>query len=224
MSAPYPSKPLRLTIVTETDGLGGRLLERALAAGHRVTAVVRDPAELSRLLLPLFVRQSSGMPVRVAVAGGGPGRVGAVNHDESEYRVPAVCVAATDLGAPDAELLELAIEGADAVVSALEVGVARRGTRAIVGAMRVAGVRRLLVVAPVLAGDGASEGARSGDRESVQDVLDASELEWTIVRPPELTDGPSGRRDDASHIDLAHLVLRALEQPHTVRRTIGAAR
>jgi len=57
-----------------------------------------------------------------------------------------------DLAAPDPVVLESAIRGADAVVSGLgarsssEVGVAWRGTRSIVQAMKATGVRRIIVV------------------------------------------------------------------------------
>src|SRR5690242_9848331 len=39
---------MKLTIVAATGGIGRHLLDQALAAGHDVTAVVRDPARLSR--------------------------------------------------------------------------------------------------------------------------------------------------------------------------------
>src|SRR2546430_9837281 len=39
---------MKLTIIAATGGVGRELLEQALAAGHDVTAVVRNPAKLSR--------------------------------------------------------------------------------------------------------------------------------------------------------------------------------
>ena len=39
---------MKLTIVAATGGVGRELLEQAVAAGHDVTAVVRNPAKLSR--------------------------------------------------------------------------------------------------------------------------------------------------------------------------------
>jgi putative NADH-flavin reductase len=99
-------------IFAATGGIGRQVLEQAIAAGHDVTAVVRNPKKLSR-------------EVRVVTA---------------------------DLAAPDPVALESAVKGADAVLSALgarsasEAGVAWQGTRAIVQAMKVAGVRRIVVV------------------------------------------------------------------------------
>jgi len=39
---------MKLTIVAATGGVGRELLEQAVAAGHDVTAVARNPAKLSR--------------------------------------------------------------------------------------------------------------------------------------------------------------------------------
>src|SRR5438034_9881723 len=39
---------MKLTIIAATGGVGRELLEQAVAAGHDVTAVVRNPAKLSR--------------------------------------------------------------------------------------------------------------------------------------------------------------------------------
>ena len=66
-------------------------------------------------------------------------------------------VVTADLLAPDQATIESAIAGADAVLSGVgassiaEAGIAARGTRAIVHAMRATGVRRIVVVsaAPV---------------------------------------------------------------------------
>ena len=41
---------MKLTIVTATGGIGRHLLEQAVAAGHDVMAVVRNPKKLSRQL------------------------------------------------------------------------------------------------------------------------------------------------------------------------------
>ena len=39
---------MRLTIIAATGGVGRELLEQAVAAGHHLTTVVRDPGKLSR--------------------------------------------------------------------------------------------------------------------------------------------------------------------------------
>jgi putative NADH-flavin reductase len=40
---------MKLTIVAATGGVGSQLLRQAVAAGHQVTAIVRDPARLPDL-------------------------------------------------------------------------------------------------------------------------------------------------------------------------------
>jgi len=103
---------MKLTVVAATGGVGRQALAQAVAAGHDVVAVVRDPKKLSG-------------EVRTVTA---------------------------DLAAADPAVLESAVEGADAVLSGLgprsasEAGIAAQGTRAIVGAMRATGVRRIVVV------------------------------------------------------------------------------
>jgi putative NADH-flavin reductase len=220
---------VNLTIVAATGGIGRELLRQARAAGHDVTAVVRDPNKITD-------------PVRVVRA---------------------------DLSHPDADMLQEAVKGADAVLSALgartnaEAGVATRGTQAIVDAMLAAHVRRLIVVsaAPIGTvpspdrphpprhdpGDGffmrhlGARFARTAfrthyaDLARMEDVVRASGLDWTIARPPKLTDKPlTGRYRTAlgrnvrggfsiSRADVAHQMLRSLRQPETVHRTVGMA-
>jgi hypothetical protein len=60
-------------------------------------------------------------------------------------------------------------------------------------------------------------------------------LDWTVVRPPQLTNKPfTGRYRTAygrnirggwsvPRADVAHLMLRVLEQPETIKQTIGIA-
>jgi uncharacterized protein YbjT (DUF2867 family) len=69
----------------------------------------------------------------------------------------------------------------------------------------------------------------------MEDVLRDSGLDWTVIRPPRLTDKPlTGTYRTAygqnlrrgllvSRADVAHLMLRALEQPETIKQVIGIA-
>jgi putative NADH-flavin reductase len=220
---------MKLTVFAATGGIGRHALEQAVAAGHDVTAVVRDPTRLSG-------------------------------------DVPFV---QADLAAPDPAAIEPAVEGADAVLSGLgprsmaEVGIASRGTEAIVRAMQATGARRIVAVsaAPVGTmpspdrpnppkhdpGDGffmrnllipilkAALPRAYADLALMEDVIRDSGLDWTVIRPPRLTNGPLTRSYRTaygqnlrrglfiSRADTAHLMLHVLDQPETIKEVIGIA-
>jgi putative NADH-flavin reductase len=196
---------MRITVFGATGGTGRHIVEQALEAGHQVTAVVRDPARL---------------PV--------PPRDG-------------LTVATPRLD--DRTAVQQVVTGADAVVDALGA----RGTgpttfredtaRIVTAAMRDAGVRRLVVVSASGAhttGDslpirllvkpllGWMLRHQFADMRAMEEVVRASGLDWTIVLPPQLTDGPRTgrvrRRVDANvrgsfriaRADLAAAVLAAV--------------
>jgi putative NADH-flavin reductase len=221
---------MKLTIFAATGGIGGHALEQALASGHDVTAAVRNPSKLRK------------RDVRIVNA---------------------------DLAAPDPGALESAVKGADAVLSGLgarsasEAGVAWQGTRAIVAAMKAAGVRRIVVVSAAPIGTVPSPGRPDppkhdpgdgffmrhlfspmtkaafrkhyADLAKMEDVLRDSALDWTVVRPPRLTDKAlTGTYRVAygqnllrglfiSRADVAQFMLRVLDRPDTIRQAIGIA-
>jgi len=227
---------MKLTIIAATGGVGQQLVRQALAAGHDVTAVARDPAKLPEAL------RAEAQAVAVDLAVATPDNLGE---------------------------LEDAVSGADAVLSALgprsknDAGIATHGTRAIIEAMRIAGVRRLVVVsaAPVGTvpspgqpnpprhdpGDGllmrqvgarlarALFGVVYADLAEMEDLLRASGLDWTVVRPPRLTNRPLTARYRTAigqnvrggwlvpRADVAHFMLAALDQPETIGQVIGIA-
>jgi len=73
------------------------------------------------------------------------------------------------------------------------------------------------------------------DLARMEDVIRDSGLDWTVVRPPRLTDKPvTGAYRMAygqnlrggffiSRADVAHHMLRVLEQPETIGQIIGIA-
>jgi len=218
---------MKLTIFAATGGIGRQALEQAVAQGHDVTAVVRNPKKLSR----------------------------------------QVRVVAADLAAPDPATLESAVKGADAVLSGLgarsssDTGVAWRGTRAVVQAMKAADVRRIVVVSAAPIGTVPSPGRPNppkhdpgdgffvrnllgplikaalrkhfADLAMMEDVLRDSGLDWTVVRPPRLTDGPvTGAYRTAygqnllrglliSRADVAHFMLEELGKGEYVRQAVA---
>ncbi|MEV4560587.1 NAD(P)H-binding protein [Kitasatospora sp. NPDC049285] len=222
---------MKLTILAATGGIGRQLLEQAVAEGHEVTAVVRNPAKLAD--------HPTVRVVRADLAGAGA----------AELR-PAV------------EGADAVLSGLGAVGKA-GLGVAEHGTRAAVEAMRQAGVRRIVVVSAAPIGTVASPArphpprhdpgdgfvmrhvlspvvkavlrGHYADLARMEDVLHASGLDWTVIRPPQLTDKPLGRDyriaygrnirggRTASRADVAHCMLRSLREPEMVGRTVGIA-
>ena len=147
--------------------------------------------------------------------------------------------------------------------STSETGIASLGTRTIVQAMQATGVRRIVVVsaAPVstMPSPGRPDPPRHDPGEGLatrrlatpllraalrdvytdlalmEDVLRDSDLDWTVVRPPRLTDRPATgayrtaygrnlrRGFFVARADVAHLMLAALDQPRTIGQAIGIA-
>jgi len=220
---------MKLTIFAATGVIGRQILEQAVAAGHDVTAVVRNPKKLSG-------------PVRILtadLAGAGP-------------------AARESAGAgADAVLSGLGPR------SASEAGIAWQGTRAMVQAMQATDVRRIVVVSAAPIGTVPSPGRPKPPKQDpgdgffmrnlfspltkaalrkhyadlalMEDILRDSGLDWTVVRPPRLTDKPlTGTYRTAygqnlrrgffiSRADVAHHMLRVLEQPETIKQAIGIA-
>jgi uncharacterized protein YbjT (DUF2867 family) len=220
---------MKLTLFAASGRTGAHVLGQALAAGHDVTAVVRNPDAVTA-------------PVRIVRA---------------------------DLTTPDPVALKSAVDGCDAVVSALgprhngEYGVVSCGTRAIVEAMGAAGVRRLVVVSvagvltiptpsrpnPPKRDPGAgfftrtvlSPLANLRLRKHYEDValmeheLRMSGLDWTSVQLPLLTDKPPAGHYRIAYeqsvrggfriarADAARFVLRVLGMPETVRHSVAVA-
>jgi uncharacterized protein YbjT (DUF2867 family) len=223
-------RQMKLTVFAATGRIGRQLVAQAVAAGHDVTAVVRNPAALPE----------------------GPARVVTADLAAPD---PAALEAA--VAGADAVLSGLGPR------SRADAGIASRGTRAIVQAMQATGVRRVVVVsaAPVstVASPGRphrpardpGEGPVMGrvltplvraalrgvydDLALMEDVLGGSGLDWTVVRPPRLTDGPltrAYRTADGrnlrrgllvSRADVAHLMLAVLDRPETIGHAIGIA-
>jgi putative NADH-flavin reductase len=224
---------MKLTIFAATGGIGRQILQQAVDAGHDVTAVVRNPqnfpGELSRQVRVVTADLAAPDPATLTSAVEGAGAV------------------LSGLGPR----------------SNSQAGIATRGTRAIAAAMKAAGVRRIVVVsaAPIGTvpsparpnpprhdpGDGfimqhllspltkVAPRKHYADLAQMEDVLRGSDLDWTAVRPPRLTDKPlTGTYRTArgqnlrrglfiSRADVAHYMLRALQQPGTIRQTIGIA-
>ncbi|GLY40905.1 NADH-flavin reductase [Amycolatopsis sp. NBRC 101858] len=200
---------MEITVLGATGGVGGEVVGQALERGWDVTAVVRDPARLK-------------LPARVVVAG---------LHEHAK--------------------LTAAIEGRDAVISA--VGSRDRGPTTVCAdgarAAIEAGAKRLLVVSASgmhTEGDGfftrtlvkplLNTFLKHGwaDMLAMEDVVTASGVDWTVVRPPMLLDGPrtgkvASRLDGnvrtftIRRADVAAFLLDAVADPTLIRAKVSIA-
>jgi putative NADH-flavin reductase len=220
---------MKLTIFAATGGIGRQTLEQAVAAGHDVTAVVRNPNMLSR-------------EVRAIAAD-----LAAPDQAALESAVEGASAVLSGLGPVTRSDAGIASRGTQAIVRAMQaVGVRRLVA---VSAAPIATVpspgrpnppehdrgdgflmRHLL--SPLMK---AILRRHYDDLALMEDVLRESDLEWTIVRPPRLIDTPrTGRYRTAlgqnlrrglriSRADVADLMLRVLGQPDTIRQAVGVA-
>jgi putative NADH-flavin reductase len=208
---------MKLLIFGATGGTGAQLLTQALDAGHDVTAVARNPDKIT----------------------------------VSDHARPTLITA--DILEP--KTWKAALLGHDAVLSCLgsrdrkhPTTVYSQGTTNIIAAMRQAGVRRLVCLS--------SAGLeippeislpqrlvtrlliqrlyRHGytDMAAMERIVTASGIDWTIIRPPMLTDGPLtghyraaanqhlAKSKTISRADLAHYMLTHIEDHETWQKTV----
>lgn len=205
---------MKLLIIGSTGGTGRELVKQALEQGHQVTAFARTPSKLGISHHSLRVAQGD----------------------------------VTNYGS-----IEAAVSGQDAVLCALGTKVIRKntiqsdGTRNIVQAMQTQGVKRLVVETSLDVGD--SRGQLGfffahviratllrnifEDKELQERIVRESGLDWIIVRPAMLTDGPRTGRYRAgfsasdkiarkvSRADVADFMLRQTTSNEFLRQTPG---
>jgi putative NADH-flavin reductase len=216
---------MKVTIFGATGGTGTCLVEQAIAAGHEVTAVVRDPGRLA---------------VAGLLAAEDAGRLRIVTADVTD---PATIVPAVT-GA-DAVLSAIGPHGAGPTT------ISQDSARGIIEAMRKSGARRLLMVSGSIVTD-AGEGpvmrylvkplARRtalrhvcADMRRAEDEVRQSGLDWTIIRPPRLTgkaatgtyrtapDRNLPRGYTIPRADLAACMLKLAADPAAGHRHVGVA-
>ena len=149
-----------------------------------------------------------GLRLAALLAGRGDQVTGLVRNPEhrGDLESAGAAVAVVDLESTTADELAAHLEGADAVVFSAGAGpgsgVARKDTvdRAaavlLADAARAAGVRRYLLVsstgvdAPPAPGTDEVWAAYLRAKQAAEEALRATDLEWTILRPGQLTDDP----------------------------------
>ena len=204
---------MNILIVGATRGIGRQLLEQTLTSGHTVTALVRNPQKLSTQRERLKIIKGDIL---------------------------------------DSDSVALAMAGQDAVCCTIGVKIPwirvtlfSEGTKNLLQAMKKTKVKRLLCVTGIGAGDSKGHGGflydsiilpfllRTiyADKDRQESLIKASGVDWTIVRPGFLTNGPltenyriltnmtgvtAGR---ISRADVAHFILKELESKQYLRQT-----
>ncbi|MFC1429435.1 NAD(P)-dependent oxidoreductase [Streptacidiphilus sp. N1-3] len=210
---------MKLTVLGATGGIGGQIVRQALAAGHDVTAVVREKSRLALehpalrvvtadptdawALVPFVtgrdaVLSALGPRGRKAVGIASAGTAGALQAmDAAGVRRVVVVSAAPLAPIPDGESLFL----------------------------RYVGTPLIRVVLKSL----------YADLAEMETLLRDSPAEWTSVRPPRLTDKPfTGsyrtvvggavpKGMSISRADTAHAMLAMVDDPATFRQPVGVA-
>ena len=201
---------MRLTIFGATGILGKALLQEALGDEHEVTALVRSPEKISA-----FSDQ--------------------VNVVVGDYL--------------DAEVRAQALKGTDAVLSTIGPPMKRapnngeytKAMTELIGQMQSAGIERIIAVGGAGLRLGNEKlglprafmrlmlrfmgGKGYWDKEKEHNALYASQLNWTILRPPQIAsvsgklvvseDGPAAFKSDPTQ--LARFMVASLKDSATVR-------
>ena len=198
---------MRILVLGATGGIGGHVIREGLARGHGVTGMGR------------------------AAAGPSIAGVSYIRGDVSS-----------------AEALQSALLGHDAVVSALgardlqPTRIMQEATAAALAAMQGTGVRRIVVVSAAMLYPGLLPVIvrqilrhTAADARAMEARLQASNVEWTVVRPPRLTeDLTRGYRSKVGglpfpgmtlgRLGVALSMLDALEQGTHKRQILGVSK
>src|SRR6266853_869176 len=205
---------MKLVVLGATGGTGLEIVRQAIEHGHAVTAFVRSPERLEPFRNRITVKQGDLL---------------------------------------NSAALERVIKGHDAVLSGFgprlpvskeDTNLLRRFAVALASAMLHAGVKRVVVesvaflfrdsiVPPAyLLGRLLFPGIVA-DASAMEGVFGESELDWTMVRPPGLTDKPyTGKyRVREGHLprfgfkvaraDVADFMIRVVENRSSIRKVVG---
>ena len=182
-------------LVIGAAGKTGRLVvDRALAAGHKVVALVHSPEQDEKHPLPAAAEVIHG-----------------------------------DVQNPSR--LEHAMQGCQAVIDAIgertpwkSTDLERSAASTVLEVMGRTGAKRLLVVSVLGAGDSVSQAGffyehimlptflhgAIKDKNAMEAEVSASHVDWTLVRPPVLSDAdPTGQVKVVPHDATAHKITRA---------------
>jgi putative NADH-flavin reductase len=205
---------MKLIIFGATGNTGRQIVKQALNEGHTVTAFARNPTKLI------------------------------IKHSNLEIVKGDIM---------DVHAVEMAVRGHDAVLSAIGDGEKRStlrkdGTRNIMRAMSKTGVRRLISISTIGVRDTKTMlpalykyllvpfvlKHAFADHAKQEEYIEQSELDWIIVRPAALTNGPytgiyqhgfstnqRGLKLKISRADVAAFMLKQISDRKYIRKMPG---
>jgi putative NADH-flavin reductase len=207
---------MKLLIIGGTGKTGRELIKQGLEQGHHITAIVRNPKKIKNTHPDLKVLQG-------------------------DVLIP--------------ESLKHAFKGQDAVVSALghkrffiKTTILSRGTKNIIHAMKENGIKRFVCITSLGINDSRFKLGLYYtlftipfilffyflDKSKQEKLIMSSDLDWTIVRPGQLTNGK--KRTTYKHgakvgnyiltkmisrASVAHFILQQLETSNYLHKAVG---
>jgi uncharacterized protein YbjT (DUF2867 family) len=218
---PETGRPqMRLTVFGATGGIGGHVVRQALDAGHRVTAVVRDPSRFDVSHPALEVATVPGLTDPEVLRPVLEGSAAAISGVGPRGRKDGPVASSTTRGI----LRAMAASGVRrfVAVSAVPVGPLPEGESFV----------NSRILLPLI-----SAFARNVylDLAEMENEIRRSTAEWTIVRPPKLVNKPlTGkyrtivggnvpRGYAISRADVADAMLAVLDDPATLGQAVGVA-
>ena len=247
---------MNVLVFGSTGGTGRALVRQALAQGHAVTAFARDPEKVKTTHENLRVVRGDILDYKSVEA--------AVKNQDAVVSalgvkpwVGAVFVVAiacqflarfAALSGPSAWLVRLGLPLLVLLAATKRTTVLSEGTKNIIQAMEKSGVRRFICESSLGVGD--SKGQLGflysytliplflrnifADKETQETVIRRSTLDWVIIRPGALTNGPqTGKyrswfgtpeapiRHKISRSDVADFMLRQLGENAELRKNLG---
>ncbi len=204
---------MKLLVFGASGGVGRRVTEQALACNHDVTAFVRHPERLKIAHDKLRLVQGDALDFDAV--------------DRAIVGPEAVIVA---LGAPASDKTAVRTKSAHNIVRSMEKRNVKRliclSSFGIGDTSRLLPLYMKLFIVPFILKDGFADHAEQ------ERIIRESSLDWTIVRPPFLTDGAhtgyyshgfpnswGAMRGKISRADAADFLLRQLEDRSYVRKT-----
>jgi len=206
--------PLKLVVLGATGATGLEVVRQAAERGHSVTAFVRSPDRLGGLKDQITTQEGDlldSLQLAQVIKG----------HDA----VISAFGPRLPLSKSDAHLLQ---QFATALTSAMEKTAVSR-----VVVESVAFLFKDSIIPPAYLLGRLLFPTIVADSAAMEDVFEKSALEWTMVRPPELTNKPyTGRyrvREDhlprfgfkISRADVANFMIRAVENRASIRKVVG---